>query len=43
MVIQTIFQKTIKFATLKHLEKEQTIPSTKLPYVELLSNVAMEI
>jgi (p)ppGpp synthase/HD superfamily hydrolase len=43
MDIQTIYQKTIKFATLKHLEKEQTIPSTKLPYVVHLSNVAMEI
>lgn len=43
MDIQTIYQKTIKFATLKHLEKEQTIPGTKIPYVVHLSNVAMEI
>jgi guanosine-3',5'-bis(diphosphate) 3'-pyrophosphohydrolase len=43
MDIQTLYQKTIKFATLKHLEKEQTIPGTKIPYVVHLSNVAMEI
>ena len=40
---QTIYQQTIKFATLKHLEKAQTIPGTELPYVVHLSNVAMEI
>jgi (p)ppGpp synthase/HD superfamily hydrolase len=41
--IQSIYQRTIVFATLKHLEKEQTIPGTKIPYVVHLSNVAMEI
>lgn len=43
MDIQTIYQQTIKFAALKHSEKEQTIPGTNLPYVVHLSNVAMEI
>ncbi|MBB6498811.1 HD domain-containing protein [Pedobacter cryoconitis] len=43
MSTQTIYQKTIKFATLKHLEKAQTIPGTNMPYVVHLSNVAMEI
>lgn len=43
MNIQTIYQKTIIFATLKHLEKGQTIPGTEIPYVVHLSNVAMEI
>ncbi len=43
MNTQTLYQETIKFATLKHLDKEQTIPGTNLPYVVHLSNVAMEI
>ncbi|GAB3946213.1 HD domain-containing protein [Spirosoma harenae] len=43
MDCQTIYQQTIKFATLKHLQKSQTIPGTELPYVVHLSNVAMEI
>lgn len=43
MDIQTSYQKTIIFATLKHLEKGQTIPETEIPYVVHLSNVAMEI
>jgi guanosine-3',5'-bis(diphosphate) 3'-pyrophosphohydrolase len=43
MDIQTIYQRTIIFATLKHLEKGQTIPGTEIPYVVHLSNVAMEI
>lgn len=43
MEIQSIYQQTIKFAALKHSEKNQTIPGTKLPYVVHLSNVAMEI
>lgn len=43
MDTQTAYQNTIKFATLKHLEKGQTIPGTKIPYVVHLSNVAMEI
>lgn len=43
MDLQTSYQKTIIFATLKHLEKGQTIPETEIPYVVHLSNVAMEI
>lgn len=43
METQSLYQQTIKFATLKHLEKRQTIPGTSLPYVVHLSNVAMEI
>lgn len=41
MNIQTIYQKTLIFASLKHIE--QTIPSTEIPYVVHISNVAMEI
>lgn len=43
MDVQTIYQKTIIFATLKHLEINQTIKDSNLPYVIHLSNVAMEI
>lgn len=43
MSIQSIYQKTIKFAAGKHGEMNQTIPGTNLPYVVHLSNVAMEI
>lgn len=43
MDIQTIYQNAIKFAALKHAEKNQTVPGTNLPYVVHLSNVAMEI
>jgi guanosine-3',5'-bis(diphosphate) 3'-pyrophosphohydrolase len=45
MLIETqyIYQQTIKFAALKHLEKNQIVPGTNLPYVVHLSNVAMEI
>ena len=43
MDIQTLYQQTIKSATLKHLKQNQTIPGTDLPYVVHLSNVAMEI
>lgn len=41
--IQWLYQRAIKFATAKHLEKEQKVPGTNLPYVVHLSNVAMEI
>lgn len=41
--LQTIYQKTIKFAAKKHAEHNQVIPGTNLPYVVHLSNVAMEI
>ena len=41
--VQTLYQSAIKFATAKHLEKEQKVPGTDLPYVVHLSNVAMEI
>lgn len=43
MEAQTLYQEAIKFATAKHLEKEQRVPGTNLPYVVHLSNVAMEI
>ncbi|MBF7091459.1 bifunctional (p)ppGpp synthetase/guanosine-3',5'-bis(diphosphate) 3'-pyrophosphohydrolase [Flavobacterium sp. ALJ2] len=43
MNIQSIYQKTIIFATLKHSESNQLIPDSQLPYVVHLSNVAMEI
>ncbi len=43
MEVQSTYQAIIKFATAKHLEKNQTIPGTNLPYVVHLSNVAMEI
>lgn len=43
MDTQSIYQKTITYATLKHLENNQVIPDSQLPYVVHLSNVAMEI
>ena len=43
MKTQTLYQRAIKFATAKHVEQNQTIPGTNLPYVVHLSNVAMEI
>lgn len=43
MEAQTLYQEAIKFATAKHLENDQKIPGTDLPYVVHLSNVAMEI
>ena len=43
MEIQTLYQEAIKFATAKHLEENQKLPGTDLPYVVHLSNVAMEI
>lgn len=43
MDVQTLYQKTIIFATVKHLENNQTIGDANLPYVIHLSNVAMEI
>ena len=43
METQTLYQNAIKFATAKHLEQEQIVPGTNLPYVVHLSNVAMEI
>jgi guanosine-3',5'-bis(diphosphate) 3'-pyrophosphohydrolase len=43
MEIQALYQSAIKFATAKHLENEQKVPGTNLPYVVHLSNVAMEI
>jgi len=41
--IQSSYQKAILFAAQKHVDKVQTIPGTKIPYVVHLSNVAMEI
>ena len=43
METQTLYQKAIAFATYKHLEKNQYITGTILPYMVHLSNVAMEI
>lgn len=43
MNLQTTYQQTIKFATLKFVEKDKNIPDSELPYVVHLSNVAMEI
>jgi len=43
MQVQHLYQEAIKFATSKHLEKDQKVPGTNLPYVVHLSNVAMEI
>ena len=43
MKAQKLYQEAIKFATFKHLEKEQKVPGTNLPYVVHLSNVAMEV
>jgi guanosine-3',5'-bis(diphosphate) 3'-pyrophosphohydrolase len=43
MEVQTLYQEAIKFATAKHIEKEQKVSGTNLPYVVHLSNVAMEI
>lgn len=41
--VQACYQEAIKFATAKHLFKNQKVPGTDLPYVVHLSNVAMEI
>jgi (p)ppGpp synthase/HD superfamily hydrolase len=43
MKLQTLYQDAIKFAASKHLEMNQTVKGTKLPYVVHVSNVAMEI
>ena len=43
MQLQDLYQEAIKFASAKHLEQDQIVPGTNLPYVVHLSNVAMEI
>lgn len=43
MEIQALYQQAIKFATIKHLEENQNVPGSDMPYVVHLSNVAMEI
>lgn len=43
METQALYQTAIIFATSKHLEMDQKVPGTDLPYVVHLSNVAMEI
>lgn len=43
MEVQNLYQKTLIFATSKHMEKGQKVPGTNLPYLVHLSNVAMEI
>ncbi|MCB9013452.1 MAG: bifunctional (p)ppGpp synthetase/guanosine-3',5'-bis(diphosphate) 3'-pyrophosphohydrolase [Bacteroidales bacterium] len=41
--IQTLYQEAIKFAAHKHMENNQKVKGSELPYVVHLSNVAMEI
>lgn len=41
--IQTIYQETIKFAAQRHLENNQKVKGTDLPYIVHLCNVAMEV
>lgn len=41
--IQTLYQEAIRFAGNRHLENNQTVKGTRLPYVVHLSNVTMEI
>lgn len=43
MNLQTHYQEAIKFATSRHLQKDQKVKGTDLPYVVHLSNVAMEV
>jgi len=43
MNVQSLYQKAIRFAAYRHMEKKQKVKGTKLPYVVHLSNVAMEI
>ena len=43
MELQSLYQEAIKFATYRHMENQQTVKGTKLPYVVHVSNVAMEI
>ncbi len=43
MDIQSVYQKTIRYAAGKHAELQQTLPDSIIPYAVHLSNVAMEI
>ena len=43
METQTLYQEAIKFAAARHLENNQKVPGTDLPYVVNLINVAIEI
>ena len=43
MDIQSVYQKTIRYAAEKHAELQQTLPDSIIPYAVHLSNVAMEI
>jgi guanosine-3',5'-bis(diphosphate) 3'-pyrophosphohydrolase len=43
MELQSLYQDAIKFATYWHMENQQMVKGTKLPYVVHISNVAMEI
>jgi guanosine-3',5'-bis(diphosphate) 3'-pyrophosphohydrolase len=43
MNVQSLYQKAIRFAAYRHMEKNQKVKGTKLPYVVHLSNVAMEV
>lgn len=43
METQKLYQAALIFATARHLQMNQKVPGTDLPYVVHLSNVAMEI
>lgn len=43
MEVQALYQKAIAFATIRHMQKSQTVKGTDMPYVVHLSNVAMEV
>lgn len=43
MDTQSLYQRAIRFAAEKHLENNQKVPGSNMPYVVHLSNVAMEI
>ena len=43
MNTQSLYQRSIRFAAEKHLENNQKVPGSNMPYVVHLSNVAMEI
>lgn len=43
MDIQKLYREALNFASAKHVEIEQKVPGTNLPYDVHLSNVAMEI
>jgi len=36
MSIQNLYQETIIFATTKHMERDQKVPGTDLPYIKIV-------